>query len=66
MKYFAPLLCLLATSVDAFNVVKSAGNQSTRRDLIQTVAGAASAGLIVGASPLPALASGGATAGKYT
>ena len=66
MKVLALLTALSACSVEAFNVAQQGSQQASRRDVFQTVAGVAAGGLIVGANPLPALASGGATAGKYT
>lgn len=58
------LLVLSLGSIQAYNVAPSV-NQSSRRALFQNVAAVAAAGAL-GTIPSPALASGGATAGKYT
>ena len=57
------LSCLVA--VDAFNVV-DLSPKASRRDILQGLAGLVGAEVLSSALPSPALASGGATAGKYT
>lgn len=59
------LIALLASYSHAFSVEQVAG-KSTRREIFQGFAGIAAATILSSALPTPALASGGATAGKYT
>lgn len=65
MKLSIILLSCLAAVGDAFNVVEPSPKTS-RRDILQGIVGLAGAEILSSALPVPALASGGATAGKYT
>ena len=58
------LLCLVAVG-DAFNVVEPS-SKTSRRNIFQGLAGLVGAEILSSVLPAPALASGGATAGKYT
>jgi hypothetical protein len=59
------LIVLAGTCGDAFNVGESRSTAS-RREMIEGFAGIMGATLVSAAVPAPAVASGGATAGKYT
>ena len=66
----ATLFLLTLASVDAYNVQKPAHVQveaaNSRRALFRNVAAVAVGGAIASLDASPAIASGGATAGKYT
>ena len=67
MKFAWCVLLFTALSADAFNVAETGGKAaSSRRDVIQGIVGFAGANLLLSALPDVAVASGGATAGKYT
>jgi len=59
------LVASLVARSEAFNV-EQVGGRPNRRDLIHGIAGLAGANMLSTILPVPALASGGATAGKYT
>ena len=63
--YHSLLLCLVAGS-SAYNVSPRTDNMSDRRSLLKNVAAVAAGGALVSLTPEAAVASGGATAGKYT
>jgi hypothetical protein len=65
MKYVGLLLVLIAAHSGAFNL-GDARSKVTRRDIMDSLGGIMGATLISSAVPATALASGGATAGKYT
>jgi hypothetical protein len=66
----ATLFLLSLASVDAYNVQKPAQVQvdsaNSRRSLFRNVAAVAVGGVMASLDASPAIASGGATAGKYT
>lgn len=66
MKLSCFFLVLLATFSDAFNVAETNGKTSSRRDIVHGLVGLVGANILSSTLPAPALASGGATAGKYT
>jgi hypothetical protein len=61
---FVLLSCLVAVG-HAFNVAEPS-RKASRRDILQGLVGLVGAEMLSSALPVPALASGGATAGKYT
>jgi hypothetical protein len=68
MKFFlkTSLLLLAVASTQAYNLLQKPDQSASRRAIFQNVAAVAAAGSLAILSPSPALASGGATAGKYT
>ena len=65
MKYVCLFIVFAATYGNAFQVGESR-SKASRREMIEGFAGIMGATLFSAAVPTPAVASGGATAGKYT
>lgn len=65
MKVLCLFMATVVATVGAFNIGESRSTAS-RRNIIEGFTGIMGATLLSSSIPAPALASGGATAGKYT
>jgi hypothetical protein len=61
------IFILAAGTIQAYNIQPNPSSKAaTRRSLFQNAAALVTGGALLALDPLPASASGGATAGKYT